>query len=49
MPSDKADSESDGDDIEDKELNVFYQRINENREYFYEEILKSMKNKKDST
>lgn len=30
MSSDKTDSESDGDDIEDKELNVFYQMINEN-------------------
>ena len=48
MPSEKADSESDGDDIGDKQLNLFYEKINENREYFYDEVLRNMKNPNDT-
>ncbi len=45
MDSDKADSQDSGDDLEGKHLSVFYQKINQNKQYFYEEILKQMKKK----
>ena len=39
MGSDKADSEDEMDDFEAQYLQTFYNRINQNREYFYEELL----------
>ena len=36
MGSDKADSEDSFDDFSRNHLQMFYNRVNENREYFYE-------------
>lgn len=35
MESDKADSEDSNDDFGLNQLQIFYNRINENREYFF--------------
>ena len=39
MDSNKADSEDSYDDFGRNQMSTFYNRINENKEYFYEELM----------
>jgi hypothetical protein len=38
MDSSRDDSEDESDDFQEKKLQQFYNRINQNREYFIEEL-----------
>ena len=44
MASEGADSEDDLDDYDPMYLQTFYNKINENKEYFYEQLLAKNKN-----
>jgi len=39
MSSNRDDSEDEAQDFEDKKVLQFFRKINENKEYFYEELL----------
>lgn len=41
MSSNKDDSEDEKEDVEDRHIVQFFRKINENKEYFYEELLTS--------
>jgi len=41
MSSNKDDSEDEKEDVEDRHIVQFFRKINENKEYFYEELLSS--------
>lgn len=41
MSSNKDDSEDEKEDFQDKQVVQFFRKINENKEYFYQELLTS--------